>query len=110
MSIEKIKQCKLCGKDYPACSYCERQNEFLAWRSVGCCHEHFIGYVTLVNYINKEITKDEAKQELLNLEDKYGKIAYSPLNQNIVDEIFNDVVEDNVAEPKKSSRKKTTNK
>lgn len=82
------KQCSLCGKDYPACSYCESQKEFLAWRSVACSHEHFLAYATLVNYRNKQISKEEAKEKLLTIEDNYGKLTYTPTNEGIANEIL----------------------
>lgn len=77
----------MCGTKYEACTFCEQQNHFLAWRSVVCTPEHFAYHIPIISYIRKQMTKEEARKELLAAEKEYGKIEYSDNIKAIVAEI-----------------------
>lgn len=97
------KNCQVCGKEYPACSYCESKGEGYSWRTVVCCREHSYFHQPIIQYHRNMISKDEAREQLLFAEENFGKIDYLPQIQAIVDEIFTDDT------PKrKSTRKKST--
>lgn len=84
---EIIKECQVCGAKYKGCNFCEQQNQFLAWRSVVCKPEHFAYHMPIISYIRKQISKEEAKKELLAVEKEYGKIEYSENIKSVVNEI-----------------------
>lgn len=84
---EIIKECQVCGAKYKGCNFCEQQNQFLAWRSVVCKPEHFAYHIPIISYIRKQISKEEAKKELLAAEKEYGKIEYSENIKSVVNEI-----------------------
>ena len=72
-----MKNCLVCGKEYPACAFCDSQNEFLAWRSVVCKQEHLAYHVPIIRYIRGQIGKEQAKADLLNAERMYGELEYA---------------------------------
>lgn len=82
-----IKTCQVCGAEYEGCTFCEQQNRFLAWRSVVCSPEHFAYHIPIISYIRKQMTKEEARKELLAAEKEYGKIEYADNIKAIVAEI-----------------------
>ena len=81
------KTCQVCGKEYPACTFCDSQNEFLAWRSVVCKLEHMAYHLPIIRYIRGQISKEQAKTELLAAERQYGKIDYANSIKQVVAEI-----------------------
>lgn len=96
MSQKQMKRCLVCGAEYEGCSFCDNQNEFLAWRSVVCKPEHFAYHIPIIAYVRKQMSKAEAKTELLKAEKEYGKIKYA------------DNIKDVVAEIKANSKKKVS--
>ena len=77
----------MCGAEYEGCTFCEQQNQFLAWRSVVCKPEHFAYHIPIISYIRKQMTKEEARKELLAAEKEYGKIEYADNIKAVVAEI-----------------------
>lgn len=109
-----MKNCLVCGKEYPACAFCDSQNEFLAWRSVVCKQEHFAYHIPIIRYIRKQINKEQAKTDLLNAEKMYGELEYADDIKNIVaeikgaDEIQSEAEQtEEVATPKKKRTRKS---
>jgi len=96
MSQKQMRHCLVCGAEYEGCSFCDNQNEFLAWRSVVCKPEHFAYHIPIIAYVRKQMSKAEAKTELLKAEKEYGKIKYA------------DNIKDVVAEIKANSKKKVS--
>jgi hypothetical protein len=84
---EIIKECQVCGAKYKGCNFCEQQNQFLAWRSVVCKPEHFAYHIPIIAYVRNQMTKEEAKKELLAAEKEYGEIEYADNIRNIVAKI-----------------------
>lgn len=82
-----IKECQVCGVKYEGCTFCEQQNQYLAWRSVVCKPEHFAYHIPIIAYVRKQMTKEEAKKELLAAEKEYGEIEYADNIKNIVAKI-----------------------
>ncbi|MDE6149361.1 MAG: hypothetical protein K2F81_04610 [Ruminococcus sp.] len=80
--------CRVCGKQYKACSYCEAHKDFPSWRSVTCSRECFVHRIPIVGYINGHIDRNAAKEELLLADEKYGQVHYGDGIQKIVDEIL----------------------
>lgn len=111
---EIIKECQVCGAKYKGCNFCEQQNQFLAWRSVVCKPEHFAYHIPIISYIRKQISKEQAKTDLLNAEKMYGELEYADDIKNIVaeikgaDEIQSEVEQtEEVATPKKKRTRKS---
>lgn len=107
-----MKNCLVCGKEYPACAFCDSQNEFLAWRSVVCKQEHFAYHIPIIRYIRNQISKEQARTDLLNAEKMYGEIEYADDIKDVVNDIKGAVLEKpevEVAEeqPKKKTTKRT---
>ena len=109
---EIIKECQVCGAKYKGCNFCEQQNQFLTWRSVVCKPEHFAYHIPIISYIRKQISKEQAKEDLLNAEKMYGEIEYAENIKDVVNDIKGVVLENPEAEvieeqPKKKTTKRT---
>lgn len=66
MNHEPNHQCKVCGKRYWACNDCDSKN-FIAWRAVACCPEHYQAYLVLWEYGNGKADAVNAKEMLERL-------------------------------------------
>lgn len=109
---EIIKECQVCGAKYKGCNFCEQQNQFLAWRSVVCKPEHFAYHIPIISYIRKQISKEQAKEDLINAEKMYGEIEYAENIKDVVNDIKGVVLENPEVEvieeqPKKKTTKRT---
>lgn len=107
-----MKNCLVCGKEYPACAFCDSQNEFLAWRSVVCKQEHFAYHIPIIRYIRNQISKEQARTDLINAEKMYGEIEYADDIKDVVKDIKSVVPENPEVEvieeqPKKKTTKRT---
>ena len=109
-----MKNCLVCGKEYPACAFCDSQNEFLAWRSVVCKQEHLAYHVPIIRYIRGQIGKEQAKTDLLNAERMYGELEYADEIKDVVKDIKGAVLKKPEVEkteveeqPKKKTVKRT---
>lgn len=87
MANTVTKQCLVCGSKYQSCIFCDSQNDFLAWRSVVCKPEHMAYHIPIIAYVRKIISKNEARQQLLEAEKEYGKIEYAKNIKDVVSEI-----------------------
>lgn len=87
MSKTVIKNCSVCGAEYPACTFCDSQNIFSAWRSVVCKPEHFLYHVPIIRYIRGQIDRDQAYSELIDAERKYGTLDYADDIKDVVKDI-----------------------
>ena len=97
-----IKQCLVCGKDFEVCNTCSKYtDEVYQWRRVVCCPEHFAYHLPIIQYVRKQITKDEAKKELLSAIDAYGEVNFA---DNIKPTVAEILAED--AKPKRKRSKK----
>ena len=97
--------CKACGAAYWACNDCDSK-KMITWRAVACCPEHFQAYVTLWEYNNQKISKEEARNVLAQF--GAGEWVNTP-SQKLIDEIFVDTTSnvEKVPSVKKRARKKT---
>ena len=105
-----MKNCLVCGKEYPACVFCDSQNEFLAWRSVVCTQEHFAYHIPIIRYIRNQISKEQAKTDLINAEKMYGEIEYADDIKDVVNDIKSVVLESPKVEVTEEQPKKKTTK
>lgn len=87
MSKEINHFCIICGKGYHACDSCDEVKTFTPWRSLTDTIEHFQLYMVLQDYINKRITKAEAKKELSNF-DLSEKDSFKDSAKNAINEIL----------------------
>lgn len=103
---EKINHwCVLCGTGYHACDTCDEIKSFVPWRKLTDTVMHYQVFTVLREYVNKLISKAEAK-ELLSRLDISDRDNYKDSAKKVLDEIF---AEDNIAR-KNSKRKATTTK
>ena len=107
---EIIKECQVCGAKYKGCNFCEQQNQFLAWRSVVCKPEHFAYHIPIISYIRKQISKEQAKEDLLNAESMYGEIEYAENIKDVVNDIKGAILENPEVEVIDEQPKKKTTK
>lgn len=66
MGHEPNHQCKVCGKKYWACNDCDSKN-FISWRAVACCPEHYQAYIVLWEFGNGTVDAANAKEMLEQL-------------------------------------------
>ena len=100
---EKINHwCVLCGTGYHACDTCDEIKSFVPWRKLTDTVMHYQVFTVLRDYVNKLISKAEAKEMLSRL-DVSDRDNYKDSAKKVLDEIF---AEDNVA--RKNSKRKTT--
>ncbi len=88
---EIYRNCMVCGKQFKACGTCHKSTpEYLQWRRVVCCPQHFAFHLPIIRYVRKEISKSEARAEIENAVKNYGEIEYTEDIRSVVDEIFSD--------------------
>lgn len=87
MSKEINHHCIICGKGYHACDSCDEVKTFTPWRTMTDTIEHFQLYMVLQDYINKRITKAEAKKELSNF-NLSEKDSFKDSAKNAINEIL----------------------
>lgn len=87
MSNEINHYCIICGKGYHACNNCNEIKTYTPWRSLTDTIEHFQLYMVLQDYINKRITKAEAKKELSNF-NLSEKDTFKDSAKNAINEIL----------------------
>lgn len=88
MSNEINHYCIICGKGYHACNSCNEIKTFTPWRALTDTIEHFQLYMVLQDYIDKKITKAEARKELSNF-DLSEKDTFKDSAKNAINEILN---------------------
>lgn len=101
--MEFKKQCSVCNKEFTPCTSCSKLSVFFndtayQWRKVVCCVEHFYYHLPIIDYSRGKVSKNEAKEQLLNCIDKYGKIDFNDNISKIVDEILSDDKTEEVSE------------
>ena len=87
MSKEINHHCIICGKGYHTCDSCNNIKTFTPWRTLTDTTEHFLLYMVLQDYINKRITKAEAKKKLSNF-DLSEKDTFKDSARNAINEIL----------------------
>ena len=93
------KKCLVCGKEFKVCKTClPHVPEELQWRRVVCCSSHFNYHLPIIRYVRDEISKEQARTELLEAIELYGEIEFADNIKPIVDEILK-------VERKKSKKK-----
>lgn len=63
---EPNTECIICGKKYYVCGNCKETTEFLSWRTIADNPTCYKIFMTLNEYLNKSIDKQEAKRQLTN--------------------------------------------
>lgn len=77
-----LKQCGVCNKEFEPCNDCSSSS--FAWRKTVCCIDHFIPFITILEYKRGTRTKEDAKSVL----EKVSNIDYNNVVKDIVDEIL----------------------
>ncbi len=86
--MNNYRVCRVCGKHYKACSYCETHSDFPSWRQTCCSIQCYVHRIPIIEYINFAMDKNEAKNHLKNADKTYGQINYCESIQKIVDKIM----------------------
>lgn len=83
------KNCSVCGAEFEPCRSCnDKTSDNTQWRRVVCCPEHFSFHITLIDYIRKKISKQQAADELKEAIRKYGDVKFTDSMKPIVAEIL----------------------
>lgn len=93
--------CVLCGTGYHACDTCDEIKSFVPWRRLTDTAMHYQVFTVLREYVNKVISKAEAREMLSRL-DISDRDSYKDSSKKLLDEILK---EDST--PRKNSKKKT---
>ena len=91
--------CLICGKGYHVCHSCREVRTFSPWRSITDTANCFKIYRVLSDYNGKYITKEQAREQLLNC-DLTAKDTFKERPRNTINEIL--------GETHKASRRKKT--
>lgn len=62
---KRNRNCALCGSNYQYCDTCREFLEYPVWMNTFCSNECLNVYETMVSYVNKKITKTDAKKILV---------------------------------------------
>lgn len=81
-----MNECLLCGEKYPYCGHCS-DDRYDAWRDVACCWSHYVFLRPIIEYKRKTITKSEAKEQISEAEEIYGKVNMISSVKKTYDEI-----------------------
>lgn len=78
MSYKVQKPCKVCGKMYTPCGYCESDKSAFHWRTVACsyaCGQEYLRRVMEARSKNKEKTENKEETTTSNkvVETKFNK-------------------------------------
>ena len=84
--MSDLATCVVCGKKYKACLSCKEQLKIRPWQHITDTAECYKIFLALSQYNNGYITKDEAKQELLQI--KYDKSELYENIQKSIDKIM----------------------
>lgn len=79
--------CSICGKGYYACLSCKDELKLYPWKFYTDTVEHYKYHLIISNYLNKIITKEEAKAKLLSL-DLSEKESFKDNIKNVINEII----------------------
>lgn len=68
MSENLNHTCDICGEKYHFCTTCSNIESFTPWRTIVDSIEHYKIFLIIRDYTNKNISKDEAKTQLEELD------------------------------------------
>lgn len=95
---KKTIPCKVCGKQFEPCAYCQSHSDTFRWRNFACS----------ISCASKYIADAEACRAKQNRDKKYTKTAETPVIESVVPVEETTTVEtDTVDIPKKKKRKDT---
>lgn len=91
MSNKKKIPCRVCGKLFTPCSYCETHSDVFRWRNFACSIE------CAKKYINKAIAYRESskhlKEQTIDVPKKVNEVPHAPKRKT--KKVTVDVVENN---------------
>lgn len=85
----------VCKAYFEPCNSCDKlkvfyKDEMYQWRKVVCCPEHFLYHVPIIEYSRGQLSKEQAKAELLETIKNNGNIDFNDNVKSIVAEILSD--------------------
>lgn len=89
MAQEINHYCIICGKGYHACDSCAEVKTFQPWRVLTDSSEHWKIYMTIKDFNDGIISKDEAAKQLQNC-DLTGRERFKPSAKASIDKILSD--------------------
>ena len=89
MAQEINHYCIICGKGYHACDSCAEVKTFQPWRILTDSSEHWKIYMTIKDFNEGIISKDEAAKQLQNC-DLTDKKRFKPSAIASIDKILSD--------------------
>ena len=83
--------CIICGTGYHACDSCDSMKSFTPWRAIADTVDHYKIYVIIKQYKSNLITKEEARNMLLNIDltgmENFKESVKNRLNEILKEEI-----------------------
>lgn len=89
MAQEINHYCIICGKGYHACDSCYEVKTFKPWRILTDTIEHWKIYMTINDFKDGIISKDEAARQLQNC-DLTGKESFKPSAKKSIEKILSE--------------------
>lgn len=96
MTDKKLIPCRICGKPFKPCSYCQSHADVFRWRNFACSRE------CATKYINETIAYRESLKNK-NVSDKNEEIVNEPIIENNIENITT-----TITTKKKSTKKNLT--
>ena len=84
---KKNHTCSVCGTIYNHCDYCENVRSYMPWRSIVDTIDHYKIFVTIKDYNQKTINKNQARSQLATV-DITGWNNFNPEIVNVLNDIL----------------------
>lgn len=108
---KKTISCRVCGKQFEPCAYCQKNGDIFRWRNFACsleCAKKYVADAVAYRNKNSEI-KEEVQQisdDIYSTVEKESVIEEAIVNENTADELSTVVKDFLVTENYKKTKKK----
>jgi hypothetical protein len=103
MNLKPNHWCRICDKQFWACDSCDKKLGIF-WRQTACSEKHGTLYSILIDYRDGQISKDEAKKQVLATGVTKDEInTFIPQIKDKINNILSVPIEDKVETPNNNS-------
>ena len=101
MANKKMIPCRVCGKEFEPCSYCQSHGDVFRWRNFACSRECAKKYIDeAVAYREEQQKQRNNAQTVEETKNDFSAIMNEPIVENT------EVIEETPVQKKKSTKKK----